>query len=60
MLKYRELFPNATVSEYSYKKAPMYEKVIRCIRLKRSDDKENPSEEELEKKTTEGKETFFI
>lgn len=52
MVKYRELFPNANKSEYLNKKNPQYEKVIRCIRLKCSENKK--ASEELEKKTIEG------
>jgi len=58
MFKYRELFPNASVGEYSYKKTPNCEKVIRCIRLKCKEEKENS--EKLEKKATEGNFLSFL
>lgn len=54
MLKYREIFPNATVSEYSYKKEPKSEKVVRCIRLKSSEQIENPEKENEKKIFVEG------
>lgn len=50
MLKYRELYPNATESEYLYKKDPRNEKVIRCIKLKNFKNTLN-SEKEHENKT---------
>jgi hypothetical protein len=43
------LYPNATESEYLYKKEPRKEKLIRCIKLKDLVDKDN-SEKEHEKK----------
>ncbi|XP_025417510.1 general transcription factor 3C polypeptide 1 isoform X2 [Sipha flava] len=49
ILKYRDLYPNATESEYLYKKEPRKEKLIRCIKLKDLVDKDN-SEKEHEKK----------
>lgn len=51
MVKYRELFPNATKNEYLYKKDQKFERVIRCVRLKHNENEEN-SDEEQEKKTT--------
>lgn len=59
MLKYRELYPNATENEYLYKKEPRNEKIVRCIKLKYNDNKENP-EDEQEKKVIEGKEVFNL
>lgn len=53
MLKYRELYPNATKSEYLYKKDPKNEKVIRCIKLK-SNGKEKPEKEQEKKIAVEG------
>lgn len=50
MIKYRELFPNATKSEYLYKKNHTFERVVRCVRLKHNENEEN-SDEEQEKKT---------
>lgn len=58
MLKYRELYPNATENEYLYKKEPRNEKIVRCIKLKYNENKENP--EEQGKKVTEGKETIHL
>lgn len=58
MLKYRELYPNATENEYLYKKEPRNEKVVRCIKLKHNKNKENP--EEQEKKIVEGKGVFNL
>ncbi|VVC36367.1 Winged helix-turn-helix DNA-binding domain,B-block binding subunit of TFIIIC [Cinara cedri] len=56
MLKYRELYPNATKSEYSYKKDSKNEKVIRCIKLKYSDNKENSNRAQDNKIIFEGRE----
>jgi len=49
MVNYRELYPNATKSEYLYKKEPKIEKLVRCIKLKNYENKAN-FETELEKK----------
>jgi len=49
MVKYRELYPNATVSEYSYKKERKNEKLIRCIKLKNSEDTDNLDKEQKNK-----------
>lgn len=54
MLKYRELYPNATESEYLYKKEPRSEKIVRCIKLKRSEDTENTDKEQENKTVVEG------
>lgn len=54
MLKYRELYPNAPESEYSCKKEPKNEKIIRCIKLKKSDEIENPDKEHENKTVVEG------
>jgi len=54
MLKYRELYPNATESEYLYKKEPKNEKIVRCIKLKNSEDTENPDKEQENKTAVEG------
>lgn len=40
MLKYRELYPNATEEEYLYKKVPN-ERIVRCIKLKYNEEQEN-------------------
>lgn len=56
MLKYRELYPNAPESEYSCKKEPKNEKTIRCIKLKKSDEIENPDKEHENKTVVEGRE----
>lgn len=49
MVKYRDLYPNATEDEYLYKKVPRNERRVRCIKLKYSEEQKN-SEKELEKK----------
>jgi len=54
MLKYRELYPNATESEYLYKKEPRNEKVVRCIKLKNIEDTENSNKEHENKISVEG------
>lgn len=59
MLKYRDLFPNAPKSEYLYKKDPKNEKVIRCIKLKYSDDNETPEREREKKTIVEGNYLIF-
>lgn len=48
MLKYRELYPNATESEYLYKKEPKNEKVVRCIKLKNSVETEHENKTAVE------------
>lgn len=48
MLKYRELYPNATESEYLYKKEPKNEKVVRCIKLKNSVETEHENRTAVE------------
>jgi len=55
MLKYRELYPNATESEYSCKKEPKNEKIVRCIKLKKSDEIENPDKEQEIKIAVDGR-----
>lgn len=54
MLKYRELYPNATESEYLYKKEPRNEKIVRCIKLKNIEDTENADKEQENKPAVEG------
>ncbi|XP_050429268.1 uncharacterized protein LOC126838682 [Adelges cooleyi] len=45
ILKYRELFPNATINEYLSKKEPRTEKVLRCIQLKCNNKPDNLNSE---------------
>lgn len=54
MLKYRELYPNATESEYSCKKEPKSEKIVRCIKLKNSENTESQDKEQENKTAVEG------
>lgn len=48
MVKYRELYPEASESEYLLKKEPKQEKVIRCIKLKEYVENNDVYEEQLE------------
>lgn len=53
-LKYREIYPNATESEYLYKKEPRNEKILRCIKLKKNEDEDNLELEQEKKVAIEG------
>ncbi|XP_060881475.1 uncharacterized protein LOC132952960 isoform X5 [Metopolophium dirhodum] len=56
LLKYRDLYPNATENEYLCKKERKNEKIVRCIKLKNSEDTENPDKEQEKKTAVEGRE----
>lgn len=48
------MYPNATEDEYLYKKVPKKEKLIRCIKLKYVEDKDNNEKEHEKKIAVEG------
>lgn len=60
MLKYRELYPNATESEYLYKKEPKNEKVVRCIKLKNSVETEHENKTVVEGRNKKINITIYI
>lgn len=59
MLKYREIYPNATKNEYLKKDDPSSEKFVRCIRLKNVEDLDN-TEIEQKKIVVEGLKFFLL
>lgn len=52
------MYPNATENEYLYKKEPKKEKLIRCIKLKYSEDKDNSEKEHEKKMVNEGSASY--